>query len=135
MGFSSSLQGSASHDALLGRMDAEIRILENMKRCLALRIKADRDYSINLNGFVLQAQKVDTESSDHANSDKLSGSLVAKAWTTFVEESERIVKYVKENAEYLANHTTERLNNLYAVSLIPSFPVFYAFRLRKKVLF
>lgn len=54
MGFSSSLQGSSSHDAILMRIDAELRLLENMRRCLSLRIKADREYAIGLNSFVLQ---------------------------------------------------------------------------------
>ena len=44
MGFSSALQGSASHEAILIRIDAELRLLENMKRCLGLRIKSDRKY-------------------------------------------------------------------------------------------
>lgn len=112
MGFSSSLQGSTSHEALLVRMDAEIRLLENMRRCLALRIKADRDYTISLNAFVLQAQKMDYHG-DGANMDVMTGSFVAKAWTIFIEESERAVKYVKENAEFLAGQTTEKLNHLY----------------------
>lgn len=114
MGFSSSLQGSTSHEALLVRMDAEIRLLENMRRCLALRIKADRDYTISLNAFVLQAQKMDYHG-DGANMDVMTGSFVAKAWTIFIEESERAVKYVKENAEFLAGQTTEKLNHLYTV--------------------
>ena len=33
---------------------------------------------------------------------ELAGSLVAKAWSTFVDESEKIVKMVKENADFLA---------------------------------
>jgi tyrosine-protein kinase Fer len=37
MGFSSSLQGASSHDAILMRIDAELRLLENMRRCLSIR--------------------------------------------------------------------------------------------------
>ena len=54
MGFSSSLQGEAAHEALIARQDAELRLLENMKRCLSLRIKCDREYAIALNTVVLQ---------------------------------------------------------------------------------
>ena len=32
MGFSSSLQGDSAHEALITRQDAELRLLENMKR-------------------------------------------------------------------------------------------------------
>ena len=66
MGFSSNLQGAT--EALLARQDGEIRLLENMKRCLTLRIKADREYAINLNGFVLTAGSTKTN-------DKMIGSF------------------------------------------------------------
>ena len=48
MGFSSALQGPASHDAILLRIDAELRLLENMRRCIGLRIKSDSKYYINI---------------------------------------------------------------------------------------
>ena len=54
MGFSSSLQGEAAHEALISRQDAELRLVENMKRCLTLRVKCDREYAIALNTVVLQ---------------------------------------------------------------------------------
>ena len=44
---------------------------------------------------------------------ELAGSLVAKAWSTFVDESEKIVKMVKENADYLATTTLDMLNTLF----------------------
>lgn len=105
MGFSSSLQGETAHEALLARQDAELRLLENMKRCLALRIKCDREYAISLNSVVLQAQKMDKV--------ELAGSLVAQCWSTFIDESEKIVKSVKENADQLASTTLETLGTLF----------------------
>ena len=72
MGFSSSLQGDSAHEALITRQDAELRLLENMKRCalhclgrlwvnimfrcITLRVKCDREYSIALNSVVLQVR-------------------------------------------------------------------------------
>ena len=44
---------------------------------------------------------------------ELAGSLVAKAWSTFVDESEKIVKMVKENADFLATTTLDMLNALF----------------------
>lgn len=105
MGFSSSLQGEAAHEALISRQDAELRLLENMKRCLSLRIKCDREYAISLNTCVLQAQRMDKV--------ELAGSLVAQCWSSFVDESDKIVKIVKENAEYLATTTLDMLNTLF----------------------
>ena len=39
MGFSSSLQGDSAHEALITRQDAELRLLENMKRCQSYTCK------------------------------------------------------------------------------------------------
>ena len=44
---------------------------------------------------------------------ELAGSLVAKCWTSFIDESEKIVKLVKENADFLATTTLDMLNNLF----------------------
>ena len=68
-----------SSDLIPTRIDAELRLLENMKRCLGLRVKADREYAISLNSFVLQAAKMDSV--------ELAGSLVAKAWAGMATNS------------------------------------------------
>ena len=44
---------------------------------------------------------------------ELAGSLVAQCWSTFVDETDKIVKIVKENADYLASTTLEMINNLF----------------------
>ena len=54
---------------------------------------------------LLQAQKMDKV--------ELAGSLVAQCWSTFIDESEKIVKIVKENAEFLATTTLDLLNTLF----------------------
>ena len=43
----------------------------------------------------------------------MAGSLVAQCWSTFIDESEKIVKVVKDNADFLASNTLEILNNLF----------------------
>jgi hypothetical protein len=53
----------------------------------------------------LQAQKMDKV--------ELAGSLVAQCWSTFIDESEKIVRIVKENADFLASTTLETLGNLF----------------------
>lgn len=35
------------------------------------------------------------------------------AWSVFIDETEKMSKLVKENAEYLAQETTDKLNTLY----------------------
>ena len=70
MGFSSSLQGEAAHEGLISRQDAELRLLDNMKRCLSLRVKCDREYAIALNTVVLQVGIVTMYLFCHPNSDQ-----------------------------------------------------------------
>lgn len=59
MGFSSTLQGKAAHEALLLRQDAELRILDTMKRCLILKAKCDKEYSLALAYVAQQGLKTD----------------------------------------------------------------------------
>jgi len=42
------------------------------------------------------------------------GSTVARAWSAFVEESEKLARFVKEGADNLANSAIERLHQLHA---------------------
>jgi tyrosine-protein kinase Fer len=59
MGFSSALQGKVAHDALLCRQEAELKLLETMKRCLAQKAKCDKDYAIALASVAQQGLKID----------------------------------------------------------------------------
>ena len=60
-----------------------------------------------LNSFVLQSQKFDAQIQ--------CGSHVAKAWSVFVEETDRMSKNVKESADSMATTILEKLNSLYTV--------------------
>lgn len=70
MGFSSALQGKAAHEALLLRQDAELRLMESMKRCLGQKAKCDKDYAIALTTVAQQGLKVD-------RADDLQGRFIA----------------------------------------------------------
>jgi hypothetical protein len=59
MGFGDDLQGKDSHTVLVRCHDTEIRLYENIKRCLSIRIDSDKKYATYLTSFVQQAQKVD----------------------------------------------------------------------------
>lgn len=105
MGFATELQGWSSHDALLSVQDAELRLLENMRRCIVHRVKCDREYSLALSALCVQAAKVDT-------GDELSGSLVAKAWNSIIDTTETVGRLVKQNADMVATHTLDKLSCL-----------------------
>ena len=71
MGFSAALQGKAAHEALLLRQDAELRLLDLMRRCMHSKMRADRDYALALSAMVQQGLKVE-------RAEDLAGSLVTK---------------------------------------------------------
>lgn len=58
MGFSA-LQGKGVHEALLARQDAEIRLIETMRRCLSQKAKCDRDYATAMVNVTQTGLKID----------------------------------------------------------------------------
>lgn len=64
MTFGTELQAASSHEALLKRQDAEIRLLETLKKFVTQRVKCDKDYINALNGIVSAAQKFDCSDID-----------------------------------------------------------------------
>lgn len=107
MGFSTNLQGRSAHDALLLRQDAELRILETMKRCMISKVRCDREYAVALSAVATQGLKID-------RSDELSGSLVVAAWRTMMEELDSTGKLIKQNADNIESKTLDALNTIYA---------------------
>lgn len=107
MGFSTNLQGHSAHEALLSRQDAELRLLETMKRVLTSKVRCDREYAVALCSVANQGLKID-------RSDELNGSLVTSAWKTMMEELENTGKLIKQNADAIENKIVDILNSLYA---------------------
>lgn len=106
MGFSSALQGRAAHEALLARQDAELRLLDIMKRCLLQKAKCDKEYSIALSAVTQQGLKIDRV-------DDLQGSHITRAWRTIMDEIDQTAKQFKSNAEILDGICSEKLATLY----------------------
>ncbi|KAL1132443.1 hypothetical protein AAG570_010398 [Ranatra chinensis] len=106
MGFSSLLQSKAAHEALLSRQDAELRLLETMRRCITSKVKCDKDYALALASISGQGQKAQDRAED------LTGSLVAQAWKGMMEELDSTSKLLKNNAETVEKDTLEKLNTL-----------------------
>ncbi|KAF6203742.1 hypothetical protein GE061_002076 [Apolygus lucorum] len=105
MGFSTHTQSKAAHEALLSRQEAELRLLETMRRCITNKVKCDKDYALALSSVSSQGQKND-------RTEELQGSLVARAWKGMMEELEQAAKLVKSNAELIEKETLEKLNTL-----------------------
>lgn len=106
MGFSTNLQSKAGHEALLGRQDAELRLLETMRRCISNKVKCDREYSTALCAITSQGQKVER------NEEFLAGSLIAQAWKGILEELDVAAKLIKNNADEVEKETLEKVNTL-----------------------
>lgn len=106
MGFSTCVQGRAAHEAFLLRQDAEIRLLETMKRCISSKVKCDREYALALSSVASQGMKMD-------RAEELSGSLVYAAWRCIIEELDNTAKLIKQNVDTLESKALERLNVLH----------------------
>lgn len=61
MGFSTALQGRQAHEAILARQDAELRLMEIMKRSIMMKVKCDREYSVGLASVAQQGLKLAAE--------------------------------------------------------------------------
>lgn len=105
MGFGSQLQGKSSHEALVRCHETEIRLYENIKRCLSIRIDSDKKYAAQLTTFVQQAQKVDF-------SEFSPSCTVMQAWDVIIQETDKFVQHLKRNVEELTNETMEKLNEI-----------------------
>ncbi|XP_064645641.1 tyrosine-protein kinase Fer-like isoform X2 [Lineus longissimus] len=103
MGFGTELQRKESHEALLKLQDAEIRLLENMKQCLNLRIKSDRDYAKALTNVCNCAQKF--ENSDF-------NSPIFQAWNLIIKETQNLASIFKSRSDDLAANTMEKVTFL-----------------------
>ncbi|BFF92015.1 tyrosine-protein kinase Fer [Drosophila madeirensis] len=94
MGFSSALQSRAAHEALIVRQDAELRLMETMKRSIQLKAKCDKEYAISLTAVAQQGLKID-------RADEMQGSLITKSWRSYMDELDQQAKQYKFNAEQL----------------------------------
>ncbi|KAH0568245.1 tyrosine-protein kinase Fer isoform X2 [Cotesia glomerata] len=106
MGFSTSLQGQASHEALLGRQDAEIKLLETMKRCLTTKVKSDREYASTISSLSIQGKKVERY-------DDLAGSLITQSWKDIMDSIDQTARLIKQQADSMESLVVEHIGNLY----------------------
>lgn len=132
MGFSS--QGKNAHSALIARQDAEIRLIEVMRRCLSQKAKSDREYATAISNVAQQGLKIDRPD-DLIGTKRLNnlfmcvflsltkmliilnriyhavgiGSQIFQAWKKFLEETETQSKLIRSNADHLENLTNDRM--------------------------
>ncbi|XP_074057169.1 tyrosine-protein kinase Fer isoform X4 [Macrotis lagotis] len=100
MGFGSDLKNS--HDALLKLQDWELRLLETVKKFMAMRIKSDKEYASTLQNLCNQ---IDKESTAHMNY----VSNVSQTWLLMIQQTEQLSKIMKTHAEDLNSGPLHRL--------------------------
>ncbi|XP_076239316.1 tyrosine-protein kinase Fer isoform X3 [Calliopsis andreniformis] len=105
MGFSTSLQGQASHEALLGRQDAEIKLLETMRRCLTIKVKSDREYASTITSLALQGKKIE-------RNEDLVGSLITQSWKDIMDSIDQTAKLIKQQADSIEAIVVEHIITL-----------------------
>ncbi|CAL1677593.1 unnamed protein product [Lasius platythorax] len=106
MGFSTSLQGQASHEALLARQDAEIKLLETMRRCITTKVKSDREYASTVSSLIVQGKKIE-------RNEDLAGSLIVQSWRDIMDSIDQTAKLIKQQADSIENIVVDHLSTLY----------------------
>lgn len=76
MGFGSDLKNS--HEALLKLQDWELRLLEMVKKFMAMRIKSDKEYASTLQNLCNQVDKENTSQLDYVSNVSKVSKLVLK---------------------------------------------------------
>ncbi|XP_069481578.1 tyrosine-protein kinase Fer isoform X1 [Ambystoma mexicanum] len=100
MGFGSDLK--YSHDALLKLQDWELRLLETVKKFMALRIKSDKEYASTLQNLCNQVDKESASQLEYISN-------VSKSWLHMVQQTEQLSRIMKSHAEDLNSGPLHRL--------------------------
>ncbi|XP_045693842.1 tyrosine-protein kinase Fer [Phyllostomus hastatus] len=100
MGFGSDLKNS--HEAVLKLQDWELRLLETVKKFMALRIKSDKEYASTLQNLCNQVDKESTIQVNYVSN-------VSKSWLLMIQHTEQLSRIMKTHAEDLNSGPLHRL--------------------------
>ncbi|KAM4868862.1 tyrosine-protein kinase Fer [Urocitellus parryii] len=100
MGFGSDLKNS--HEAVLKLQDWELRLLETVKKFMALRIKSDKEYASSLQNLCNQVDKESTVQMNNVSN-------VSKSWLLMIQQTEQLSRIMKTHAEDLNSGPLHRL--------------------------
>ncbi|XP_006081234.1 tyrosine-protein kinase Fer isoform X1 [Myotis lucifugus] len=100
MGFGSDLKNS--HEAVLKLQDWELRLLETVKKFMALRIKSDKEYASTLQNLCNQVDKESTIQVNYVSN-------VSKSWLLMIQQTEQLSRIMKTHAEDLNSGPLHKL--------------------------
>uniref|UniRef100_A0A8D2B6V9 Tyrosine-protein kinase n=1 Tax=Sciurus vulgaris TaxID=55149 RepID=A0A8D2B6V9_SCIVU len=105
MGFSSELCSPQGHGAVQQMQDAELRLLEGMRKWMAQRVKSDREYAGLLHHMSLQ---------DSGGQSRSSGpdSPVSQSWAEITSQTEGLSRVLRQHAEDLNSGPLSKLSLL-----------------------
>ncbi|XP_034988068.1 tyrosine-protein kinase Fes/Fps [Zootoca vivipara] len=105
MGFELALGCPEGHSALLQLQEAELRLLEGLRKWMGQRAKSDREYAALLHQMHSQAGK--QESGGQPNN-----SQVAQCWWSLVTQTEALSQLLQRHAEALVSGPLHKLGQL-----------------------
>uniref|UniRef100_A0A8C0M759 Tyrosine-protein kinase n=2 Tax=Canis lupus familiaris TaxID=9615 RepID=A0A8C0M759_CANLF len=103
MGFSSELCSTQGHGAVQQMQEAELRLLEGMRKWMAQRVKSDREYAGLLHHMSLQ---------DSGGRGIGPNSLISQSWAEITSQTEGLSRLLKQHAEDLNSGPLSKLGLL-----------------------
>jgi len=127
-GGNATAQGQPEYEALVGRQEAEIRMLEVMRRCVTSKLKCDREYAASLSAMCAQGFKcgggvggvgggggggggANVGGGGDAPS---GGSLVAGAWKRLLDELDAASRAIRGACDRIEKNTLDRIASICA---------------------
>ncbi|XP_008048433.1 tyrosine-protein kinase Fes/Fps isoform X4 [Carlito syrichta] len=105
MGFSSELCSPQGHGAVQQMQEAELRLLEGMRKWMAQRVKSDREYAGLLHHMALQ----DSGSQSRGIS---ADSFIGQSWAEITSQTEGLSRLLRQHAEDLNSGPLSKLSLL-----------------------
>ncbi|XP_032692863.1 tyrosine-protein kinase Fes/Fps isoform X2 [Lontra canadensis] len=103
MGFSSELCSAQGHGALQQMQEAELRLLEGMRKWMAQRVKSDREYAGLLHHMSLQ---------DSGGRGMSPNSPISQSWAEITSQTEGLSRLLRQHAEDLNSGPLSKLGLL-----------------------
>lgn len=109
-------QGKPEYEALVGRQEAEIRMLEVMRRCVTSKLKCDREYAASLSAVCAQGFKCSSGASvgGAAGDTAPGGSLVASAWKRLLDELDGASRAIRSVCDRIEKNTLDKIAGICA---------------------
>uniref|UniRef100_A0A7N4V4I5 Tyrosine-protein kinase n=1 Tax=Sarcophilus harrisii TaxID=9305 RepID=A0A7N4V4I5_SARHA len=105
MGFSSELCSPQGHGALQRLQEAELRLLEGMRKWMAQRVKSDREYAGLLHHMSVQEGGSQGRNLDHV-------SQISQSWAEITRQTENLSRLLRQHAEDLNSGPLSKLSIL-----------------------